>query len=178
MKLENNVMVDVLVKRQLMEAHTVEQITASAQASGGCLDDWRVRWVSSYLSLDGQSLLCHFEAVDTESVRMALRQTGWTGELFACPVSIHEKSDVLKHRVVVERKFDESTTIEEIQAIEDAGDECLNRYNVSFVITYFSLDKKTMYCLYDAPDAESVRMAQREAKMPVERVWACQHIKA
>ena len=30
-------------------------------------------------------------------------------------------------------------------------------------------------CLYSAPDAESVREAQREARMPVEGVWACQH---
>ena len=27
-------------------------------------------------------------------------------------------------------------------------------------------------CLYRAPDAESVRIAQREAGMPVERVWS------
>jgi len=29
-----------------------------------------------------------------------------------------------------------------------------------------------MICLYHAPDAESVRLAQRQAGMPLERVWA------
>jgi hypothetical protein len=28
-----------------------------------------------------------------------------------------------------------------------------------------------MICLYHAPDAESVRIAQRAANMPVERIW-------
>jgi hypothetical protein len=30
-----------------------------------------------------------------------------------------------------------------------------------------------MLCLYQAPDAESVRLAQHQANMPVDRVWAC-----
>jgi hypothetical protein len=33
-----------------------------------------------------------------------------------------------------------------------------------------------MLCLYQSPDAESVRAAQREAGLPVDRVWAFDRI--
>jgi hypothetical protein len=39
------------------------------------------------------------------------------------------------------------------------------------VRTLFSTDRKRMICLYHAPDAESVRLAQRAAGMPFGEVW-------
>ena len=86
--------------------------------------------------------------------------------------TVHEgPSDALVN-VVVERDFDEPTTVEAMQTIEDAGAWCMELHNVEFVRTFFSLDKKKMFCLYHAPDAESVRQAQRQAGMPVTSVWA------
>jgi hypothetical protein len=32
---------------------------------------------------------------------------------------------------------------------------------------------KRMLCFYEAPDAEAVRKAQREAAMPADCVWPC-----
>jgi hypothetical protein len=43
---------------------------------------------------------------------------------------------------------------------------------VSHTHSFFSLDGKRMLCFYEAPDAEAVRVAQREAALPVEAVWA------
>ena len=74
--------------------------------------------------------------------------------------------------VVVERSFEEPVTIGEIQAIEDAGASCLETHQVTFVRTFFSRDRKRMICLYRAPDAEAVRVAQRMAGMPVDSVWS------
>jgi hypothetical protein len=74
--------------------------------------------------------------------------------------------------VVVERSFDSPVTLEEVQAIEDAGAACLAARNVEFVRTIFSRDRKRMICLYRAPDAEAVREAQRKAGMPVDAVWS------
>ena len=39
-------------------------------------------------------------------------------------------------------------------------------HRVRRVRTYLSLDRRRMFSLYQAPDAESVRVAQREANMP------------
>ena len=74
--------------------------------------------------------------------------------------------------VVVEREFPEPAVFDEIQAVEDAGAWCLDLHQVRFVRTYFSSDRQRMICLYEAPDAESVRLSQRRIGLPFERVWA------
>ena len=65
----------------------------------------------------------------------------------------------------------------DIQAIEDEGAWCLEARNVKFVRTYFTTDRKRMVCLYNAPDAESVRQAQSQINMPMDRVWAFELLK-
>ena len=77
--------------------------------------------------------------------------------------------------VVVEREFPEPAVFGEIQAVEDAGAWCLDLHQVRFVRTYFSSDRQRMICLYEAPDAESVRLSQRRIGLPFERVWAATH---
>jgi hypothetical protein len=67
-------------------------------------------------------------------------------------------------------------TLEEIQAMEDAKQWCLDTHRVKFARTFFAHDRKRMLCLYAAPDAEAVRAAQREAGMPVDRVWGFERL--
>jgi hypothetical protein len=73
--------------------------------------------------------------------------------------------------IVVERTFSEPVRFEEIQSLEDRGAWCLEMHGVRFLKTYFSADRRRMLCVYEAPDAESVRLAQTKAKMPFDRVW-------
>lgn len=75
--------------------------------------------------------------------------------------------------VMVERNFREPVTFEEIQAIEDAGSWCLEAHDVTFLKTFFSKDRRRMLCLYRAPDAEAVRRAERQARVPFDLAWAC-----
>jgi hypothetical protein len=79
--------------------------------------------------------------------------------------------------VVVERSFVEPVALEDIQGIEDRGAWCLEAHGVSFLRTYFSRDRRRMVCLYDAPDAESVRLAQEKAGVPFERAWASEVVR-
>lgn len=74
--------------------------------------------------------------------------------------------------VIVERVFDEPVEIEALAATEEQFSWCREQYRVTYLRSYFSKDKKRMLCLYEAPDAESVRELQRTAGMPVERIWA------
>jgi hypothetical protein len=74
--------------------------------------------------------------------------------------------------VIVERSFEQACDIESLQAQENGGAWCLDLHRVRFVRTYVSRDNKRMVCIYDAPDAESVRLAQGTIAMPVDRVWA------
>lgn len=79
--------------------------------------------------------------------------------------------------VAVERSFAEPVSFEAIQETEDRAGSCLQAYGVRFLRSYFSRDQKRMICLYEAPDAESVRLAQEKAGLPFERAWAARALR-
>jgi hypothetical protein len=141
------------------------------QRSAWCLEMYRVNWQASFLALSGASMVCWFAAPDAESVRAALNKGGidarrlWIG-------TVHEAPVPATPSVLVARSFPSAVKIEDVQAIEDASNGCLQAHRVKFARTFFSSDRTRMLCLYEAPDAESVRLAQREAAMPMETVWA------
>jgi len=140
----------------------------------GCLGTYRVTWLESFLAQDGSALVCCFRAPDTEAIRnvargdSAIDRQVWRGD---CADS---GRDGLAS-VLVERRFDTAVALADLQAIEDAAADCLQRHRVTFLRTYHAADGRTLLCLYRAPDAESVRLAQRQAGMPLERAWACHH---
>ena len=78
--------------------------------------------------------------------------------------------------VLVERRFEKAIEFADIQDLEDAGSSCLDIHHVRFLKSFFSKDRRRMLCLYEAPDAESVRLAEDQAKVPYDRAWTCQRI--
>lgn len=137
-----------------------------------CLPLYRVAWHESFLAQEGNHLLCRFSAPDTESVRMVARDAR-AREVVAWAGSVHDSGRTGEANVIVERRFDQPIAVADLQALEDAAAWCLEMHRVTFLRTFCTADRKRMLCIYSAPDAESVRLAQQKAKMPVERVWAC-----
>ena len=74
-------------------------------------------------------------------------------------------------QVIVERSFDEPVEFESLQAREDKITWCLDQHRITFLRSYLSSDRKRMICVYEAPDAESVRIANRQAELPFDCVW-------
>ena len=72
--------------------------------------------------------------------------------------------------VIVERSFDEPLEVDPID-LAKKGASCMEMHNMRYLRAYLSSDKKRMICVFEAPDAESVRIANRQLKMPFERVW-------
>ena len=169
-------MVDVFVERTFDPPLTSETLEQMFEGSRGCLGLYRIDHVRSLLSPDMSRLVCQFSGPDAESVRAALRKAGadvsrlWPGTTHDAPGVTTD--DIAQANVLVQRHFDAPVALGDIQAIEDEGAWCLEARNVQFVRTYFSSDRTRMVCLYRAPDAESVRAAQRQAKMPLDDVWA------
>jgi len=147
----------------------------SVQASD-CFGMHQVAWRGSLLSSGGNKMLCCFQAPDMESARIAMRQSEvdtrvfWHGTVHDAPGIGQE--DLRAANVLVERSFDVATPLQQIQEIEDAGIHCLEARNVRFIRTFYSTDRQRMVCLYEAPDAESVRQAQREAGVPFVEAWS------
>ena len=163
----------IIAYQEFKVARKLEEVKTSINEATGCLHLWNVKWHESFLSEDGTKMICYFDAPDAEAVRTAVRQGGPPQTVQVWPGTVHEGPSDASINVVVERNFDEVTSVEAVQAIEDKGAWCLDMYQVVFIRTYFSADKKRMVCLYNAPDAESVRVAQQKANMPVSAVWPC-----
>jgi uncharacterized protein DUF4242 len=168
-------MVDVFLERDFEPPVGPPDLLAAWRGGQDCARLYRVEWHGSLLSLDGRKLVCHLRAPDAESARFVLRTGGadvrrmWRGTLHDAPQLGRFAAD--SANVMVRRSFTEPVALEAIQAIESAGAACLEVRHVKFVRTYFSADRKRMLCLYRAPDAESVREAQRYAGVPMDDVW-------
>lgn len=174
-------MIEIFLERTFDPAVGISEILDMWNSGKGCFGLHRVDWQVSLLSADGRKMVCRFSGPDAESVRVALRQLDadigalWPGTAHDAPGLTPAELDAAN--VLVTRVFDEPVTLEEIQSIEDAGAWCLETHNVKFVRTFFSVDRRRMVCLYRAPDTESVRLAQRQAGMPVDRVWGFKPIR-
>jgi hypothetical protein len=167
---------DVFLKQTFDPPLGISDVQESLLVAKGCFDLHGVDRQESFLSTDGRQMICRFSSPDTESVRTALRQADanfdamWSGTVHDAPGL--SSNDLDAANVLVARAFFQPVALEEIQAIEDKGAWCLDAHNVKFIRTFFSVDRTRMICLYKAPDAESVRLAQRQAMMPVEDVWS------
>lgn len=168
-------MTEVLVESHWEVPRTDADVAMMIEDGSGCLALHRVRRNRSLLSADGRELVCHFSAADAESVRIALRALGaprcsaWAGTLHDAPGLTDD--ELAQANVLVGSKFESSIGFLEL-ASEGDGAPCLQNHRVRFVRTFVSTDRRRMISLCRAPDAESVRIALREAKAPVERVWA------
>jgi Protein of unknown function (DUF4242) len=75
-------------------------------------------------------------------------------------------------RVMVEQAFTEPLTDERYAQAAKQLDPCLEVRNGTWRRSSLSKDRLRLVCEFEAPDAESVREALRQAKVPYERVWA------
>jgi len=75
-------------------------------------------------------------------------------------------------RVMVEQVFTEPFTDERYAKFAKKVDPCLELRNGTWRRSSLSKDKLRLVCEFEAPDAESVREAFRNAGVAFERVWA------
>jgi hypothetical protein len=163
---------NLFLERTFDEPLTRGDVLDGARESAQCFDLHRVRWHGSFLASDGRTMICHFSAADIESARLALRDPDvdlsrfWSG-------TIHQGASSAVPNVVVERSFAKPVQFEDIAKIGQGKAWCFETHRVHHTHSFFSLDRKRMLCFYDAPDTEAVRLAQREAAMPMAAAWAC-----
>jgi len=173
----------VLMEREFERAHTPDDMHYAAQSGRSCLDIYGVRPQMHYLARDGMRCTCVFEAPDAEAMRNVIRTTGvsfpkgvWSSTVHPAPGDVPDRPPVLHSAngvlAVVERGFPEPVVFEDIQAIEDNASLCLQMHRVRFLRSYFAMDRQRMVCLYEAPDVEAVRLANRQAGLPFEMAWA------
>jgi hypothetical protein len=169
----------LVLERVFDEPLSRTDFLAGVRRTDWCFEMYRVDWLGSFLSTDGRTLVCTFRAPDVESARNALTKAEadmrrlWT-------TSVHEALSTgtppVVPNVIVERTFPAPDTFERLQAAVVAKSWCFEQRRVRWARSYLSTDGRRMLCLYEAPDVEAVRAAQREAELPVAAVWAFERI--
>jgi Nickel responsive protein SCO4226-like len=80
--------------------------------------------------------------------------------------------------IIVEYVFDPPATEEEHDRIGQQLGPCLEGRDVRYVQTFISLDRRRRVCVFEAPDAETLRTSYRSANVAFERMWAAERITA
>jgi len=76
----------------------------------------------------------------------------------------------MKH-LIVEHTFEPPLTDEEFNKMSTRLQPCLQQHQIKLMRTYVSADRSRGLCVFDAPDAETVRIAHRTANVEFNRVW-------
>ena len=74
--------------------------------------------------------------------------------------------------MIVETLFDPPATEEDFDANAAKLFPCLEGTGVNWVKSFVSQDRRRRICIFEAPDADTVRTAYRSAGVVFERVWA------
>jgi hypothetical protein len=73
--------------------------------------------------------------------------------------------------VIVERTFAEAVELAKIEELKRKHAWCREQNRVRYIAGYVSAERKRMICVYEAPDAESVRRYNRQSGLPYDAVW-------
>jgi Nickel responsive protein SCO4226-like len=175
-------MAPIVVEREFARPYDADEWNRRVHSGEWCMGRYGVKPRRHYFAVDGSRVACIFEGPDAEAVRNVGRAAGinlpkhlWTAtvELGRDPDadSAPTLTEAGYSLVIVERSFPEPVVFSEVQALEVAGRSCLEMRGIAFLRSYFSLDGRRMLCLYAAPDAESVRVANRQSRLPFDAAW-------
>lgn len=74
--------------------------------------------------------------------------------------------------IMVEERFEPPIDVTQGSPIAEDVSPCLPVYDVHWLSSYIATDGTRCVCVYEAPDAESVRRAYRAADVEFVNVWA------
>ena len=74
--------------------------------------------------------------------------------------------------VVVEHRFSPALDLAQPITVDDRVGPCLPAYEIGWRNSWFACDGTRGVCVYDAPDAETVRRAYRAAGVQFAAVWS------
>ena len=172
-------MTEVIVERHPDQPMNAADATAIIEGGQDCRSIHRLTWHRSLLSADGQRMICHLTSPDLESVRIALKSAPqlMKTDIWAC--AVHDAPgltpvELAQANVLVSFRFEQPMTPEELESIEGYGRACWQSHRVRLLRAFVASDRRRVLCLCLAADAESVRLALRDATPPFERICALQ----
>ncbi len=165
----------VVVERLFTDPVTPDMVRGLQAEKAWCMELCRARCRRTHVALDGRRVTCVFAGPDADSVR-AVNEKATVGFERVWTATLHGPGEPAGDPpegawVLVERSFPEPVEYQDVQALEDAAAWCLTAHRVRHHASYFARNRRRMVCLYTAPDADSVRLANEKAGLPFEAVW-------
>lgn len=164
----------VVVERAFEAQVAFADIQAKEHAGKWCLDQHGVRFLRTFFALDRKRMICLYEAPDAEAVRIAQRTIAMPVERVWPAVATKPPNELTPTPIVVEREVPFVATVEQVEQMEQQSRWCFEAHRVAQLQSYLSMGGHRTLCVFSAPDAESVRVANREASLPVKSVWPAQ----
>jgi len=169
-------MTEVLVERHAERPLNEADLVQMRDDAVNCSNIHRVNRHSTLLSADGRQLLCHFSSPDLESVRLVIKaQRPLPAEVWACRVRDAAgltAAELAQANVLASWRFTAPVALEELAPVDASAAVCLHNHRVRLLRTFVANDRRRVLGLFQAADAESVRLALREAEPPASCVWA------
>lgn len=79
-------------------------------------------------------------------------------------------------QVIVERELADSADLDALLARRGDMQTCMRLHGVKYLGAYMSGDGRRLVCVFEGPDAEAVRVANRQAGMAFVRAWTATEI--
>jgi len=74
-------------------------------------------------------------------------------------------------KFVVERTFPAPVSDDDLAMTNERMAPCLDIYDVTWIRSFLSQDRRRMICEFEGVDSESVRNVQREAGAMFDKIW-------
>ena len=74
--------------------------------------------------------------------------------------------------VIVERTYEPPFTDEQVADLVRRAGPCFSIRRIKFLSTYASKDRRRTICIYEAPDASTVRDAHDQEGVAYVRIWS------
>ncbi|MBN1237753.1 MAG: hypothetical protein JXB36_04585 [Gammaproteobacteria bacterium] len=178
MSFRSTTVADVFVERLFDPPLGTAELESMPRSRSARLSARGVTWRESFLDRSGRRMLCRFEAPDEASLRDALEQERvqveelWAGTVHGLGGStLAESTAAGESPVLVQHRVEEPITSSHLRTVESLCTWCLETHRIRLVRMLLSLDLRRIVYLYRAPDAESVRLAHRQAGLELDVVW-------
>jgi hypothetical protein len=164
----------VVVERSYEAELTRAELEARVQAAAVCSQRQRARLRYSLLARGGLRAVCMYDAPDAESVRAVQHSADLPYDRIWSAQQLNHEHGTPNPRyetVLVEREFATPVTPALAEAASRAAQGCYQRNRSIATESLLALDGMRMFCLFRAPDAESVRNANLQWNAPFVRAW-------
>jgi len=161
----------IVVERSFPQPEDPAQVQAAEAAVAWCLAQHDVTFLYAYVARDHRRRVCVYHAPDAEAVRVTQHTARLPFDRVWPATRLVAGALPTGACFVVERTVARPMTRAEIEAAMAGAAPCFARRAATLAVSHVAHDGTRMVCVFTAPDAETVRIVNRQSGLPCDQVW-------